>query len=81
MVTSGKIKLVWIEKLKPEQGENTLHGKRSPINKVTIEQVRIIFARKPVNFEYVHKIVELTVYIPTNSKLRLFWDFNVYQTW
>mmetsp|Transcript_9837 Transcript_9837/g.19138 ORF Transcript_9837/g.19138 Transcript_9837/m.19138 type:complete len:236 (+) Transcript_9837:903-1610(+) len=56
-----------IQGLVPKQRENRLDAKRTPIHKVSVEQIWVLCARHAVDLKDITQIVELSMHIATHG--------------
>lgn len=75
-LTSTHEEMIWIKKLETEQSEYAFDAEGASIDKVSVEQIRIRFRRKPIFIKDVHKIVELTMNVSADGELVLKFDID-----
>lgn len=71
--------MVRVKQLEAKQREDALHRERSPVDKVSVEQVRIGLRWQSVNLENVEQIVKLAVNVTTNGELAIRRHSNVHK--
>lgn len=73
--------MIRIQKLETEQRKDALDRKGTSIDKISIEQVRILLGWQTVDLENVEEVVKLTVNIATNGEFLIVWNRDIDQSW
>ena len=76
VVTSGHEERIGVEEFEAKEDEYALNREGTPINEVSIKEVGILGAWKPVESEDVHEVKELAVDISANCELGPIGDGN-----
>ena len=69
MVTSRHKEVLGVAHLPRQQSQNNFDGERPPINKITIEQVRVLLWWQTIQLEDIQQIIVLAVNIAADCDL------------